>query len=215
MSGVVLVVQNILNQDAQRNTAHLLVLKVSNDSHYTVYSHIKNDVTGPVLADAYHRAFPNVGGYYRVARENLNHILSLLQQRVWPYCQKYPQCWRPNKYHHADLTISYLEALTNVPPQHRGSKLFNVPFIIFEVEGDKDVWARMEQEGKAMHEVVLSLAIVPKCFLVFLYTAKFSIWHTRRVPQNNSIEIDCEEIHLNGHARSIGAVLDYFLDMIV
>ena len=84
--------------------------------------------------------------------------------------------------------------------------------MIFEVEGGKDVWGKMEQELKAMREVVSSLAMMGKTYLSFVYPVKISLWKATRSPAKMTIEIKQEDIHLNGKEKTLKEALDYFLE---
>ena len=215
LSGVVPAVQNIMNLDTQCTTGHPMVLKVENDSHYCVYSHIETKTLGPALTDAYHSAYPLFSQHMRVTRENLMRTSSLLQQQEWPYCQVFPKCRQENNSHRCDLAKTYLESINNVPPMYVRSKLFGIPLIILEVEGSKDTLGRMEQQAKAMHEVTSLLAVVPECFLVFVFKAHIELWQAKQNPVKSAVEILCEEIHLNSVQRSLSDSLDYFLDRLI
>ena len=204
-----------MNLDPQHTTGHPMVLKVENDSHYSVYSHIETKTLGPALTDAYHSAYPLFGQHMHVTTENLMRTSSLLQQKEWPYCQVFAKCRWPNNSHRCDLAVTYLESINNVPLMYVGSKLFGIPLIILEVEGSKDTWGRMEQQAKAMHEVTSSLVVIPECFLVFVFEAHIELWQAKRNPGKSAVEILCEEIHLNGVQRSLLDSLNYFLDRLI
>ena len=90
-----------------------------------------------------------------------------------------------------------------------------MPLLIFEVEGGKDVWGRAEQESKAMHELVSSLAVIPEAYLGFIYPIKISLWKAVRNPNKTCEDIQKEDIHLNGEERTLTEALNYFVDRII
>ena len=102
-----------------------------------------------------------------------------------------------------------------LPLNFCGHKLFNVPLLIFEVEGGKDVWGRAEQESKAMHELVSSLAVIPEAYLGFIYPVKISLWKAVRNPNKVCVDIQKEDIHLNGEDHTLTEALNYFVDGII
>ena len=212
---IVPVVEYITNHDGTRTTRHPVGLGVENDSHYCVHSFLKTEISGPQLQEAYHKAFPRVGGNWRTVEANLKATSLLMQQRAWPYCQLQPPCRRPNASHRADFSITFGESVDALPLNFRGQKLFNVPLVIFEVEGGKDVWGRAEQESKAMHEVVSSLALLPEAYLGFVYPVKISLWKAVRNPDKTCVEIKKEDIHLNGEERTLSDALSYFVDRVI
>ena len=212
---IVPVVEYITNHDATRTTRHPVGLGLENDSHYCVHSFLKTEISGPQLQEAYHKAFPWVGGNWRTVEANLKATLLLMQQRTWPYCQLQPPCRRPNASHHADLSITFGENVNALPQNFRGQKLFNVPLVIFEVEGGKDVWGQAEQESKAMHEVVSSLALLPEAYLGFIYPVKISLWKAVRNPDKTCVDIKKEDIHLNGEEQTLSEALSYFVDRVI
>ena len=138
-----------------------------------------------------------------------------MQQSSWPYCQLQPPCRRPNASHRADLAVTLGENVQALPLNFRGRQLFNVPLLIFEVEGGKDVWGRAEQESKAMHELVSSLAVIPEAYLGFIYPVKISLWKAVRNPNKTCVDIQKEDIHLNGEERTLTEALNYFVDRII
>ena len=87
--------------------------------------------------------------------------------------------------------------------------------MIFEVEGGKDVWGHMEQESKAMREVVSSLAVMGEAYLGFIYPTKISLWKATHNPAKTAIDIDKEDIHLNGKEKTLKETLDYFLERVI
>ena len=136
---VIPALQYIINHDPQRTTVNEVSLEVENDSHYCVHSYIKTDIGGPAPQDAYHKAFARIDNNWRVVAGNLDATSLLMQQSSWPYCTEQQQCRRPNVAHHADISLSLGESANALPQVYRGEKLFNVPLMIFEVEGGKDV----------------------------------------------------------------------------
>ena len=90
-----------------------------------------------------------------------------------------------------------------------------MPLLIFEVEGGKDVWRRAEQESKAMYELVSSLADIPEAYLGFIYPIKISLWKAVRNPNKTCVDIQKEDIHLNGEERMLTEALNYFVDHII
>ena len=214
-SDIIPAVQYIANHDDQRTTRHPVGLGVENDSHYCVHSFLKTEISGPALQEAYHKAFPRVGGNWRTVEAHLKATSLLMQQQAWPYCQLQPACRRPNTSHRVDLTITLGENVHALPINFRGQKMFNVPLAIFEVEGGKDVWGRAEQESKAMHEVVSSLALLPEAYLGFIYPVKISLWKAVRDPNKTCVEIKKQDIHLNGEERTLSDALGYFVDRVI
>ena len=83
------------------------------------------------------------------------------------------------------------------------------------MEGGKDVWGHMEQESKAMREVVSSLAVMGEAYLGFIYPTKISLWKAKRNPAKCAIDIDKEDIHLNGKDKTLKEALDYFIKRII
>ena len=209
---VIPALQYIINHDPQRTTVNEVSLEVENDSHYCVHSYIKTDISGPALQDAYHKAFPRIGNNWRVVAGNLDVTSLLMQQSSWPYCTEQQQCRCPNVAHRADIALSLGESANALPQAYQGEKLFNVPLMIFEVEGGKDVWGHMEQESKAMREIVSSLSVMGEAYLGFVYPVKISLWKAMRNPAKSSIDIEKEDIHLNGKDKTLKEALDYFLE---
>ena len=214
LAGIVPEIQFILNHDGQRSTIGTIQLDLENDSYYAVHSYIKTEMTAKALNDAYHSAFPILGAPAQVVRGALMETSRLLQQEHWPYCGEQPRCRRPNAYNRADLAINYVECLSSLPEAFMGWKLFSIPLMIFEVEGSKDKWGRMEQQAKAMREVCCSLAVMPECYLVFIYPALIEIWKAERNVAKCCIDITAEQIHLNEVDRSLRGALEYFLDRV-
>ena len=212
---LILALQYIINHDPQRTTVHEVSLEVENDSHYCVHSYFKSEISGPALQEAYHKAFPRVGNNWRVVAANLDATSLLMQQNTWPYCEDQQQCRCPNVAHHADLALSLGESANVLPQAYRGEKLFNVPLMILEVEGGKDVWGHMEQESKGMREVVSSLAVMGEAYLGFIYPTKISLWKATRNPGKTAIDIDKEDIHLNGKEKTLKEALEYFLERVI
>ena len=204
-----------MNHNGQRPTTHPIRLSIENDAHYCVHSYIKTLISGPVLQEAYHKAFPRVGGNWRTVESNMKVTSLLMQQSSWPYCQLQPPCRRPNTSHRADLAVTFGENVHALPLNFRGHQLFNVPLLIFEVEGGKDVWGRAEQESKALHELVSSLAVIPEAYLGFIYPVKISLWKAVRNPNKTCVDIQKEDIHLNGEERMLTEALNYFVDRII
>ena len=195
LGDIVPAIQFIVNHDGQRPTTHPVGLGLENDAHYCVHSFIKTSISGPALQEAYHKAFPRVGGNWRTVEANMKATLWLMQQSSWPYCQLQPPCRRPNTSHRADLAVTFEENVHCLPLNFRGQQLFNVPLLIFEVEGGKDVWGREEQESKAMHELVFSLTVIPEAYLGFIYPVKISLWKAVRNPNKTCVDIQKEDIH--------------------
>ena len=212
LGDIVPAIQFIVNHDGQRPTTHPVRLGLENDAHYCVHSFIKTSISGPALQEAYHKAFPCVGGNWRTIEANMKATSLLMQQSSWPYCQLQPPCRRPNASHRADLVVTFGENVHCLPLNFRGRQLFNVPLLIFEVEGGKDVWGRAEQESKAMHELVSSLAVIPEAYLGFIYPVKISLWKAVRNPNKTCVDIQKEDIHLNGEERTL---YNYFVDRII
>ena len=215
LGDIVPAIQFIVNHDGQRPTTHPVGLGLENDAHYCVHSFIKTSISGPALQEAYHKAFPRVGGNWRTVEANMKATSLLMQQSSWPYCQLQPPCRRPNASHRADLAVTFGENVHCLPLNFRGRQLFNVPLLIFEVEGGKDVWGRAEQESKAMHELVSSLAVIPEAYLGFIYPVKISLWKAVRNPNKTCVDIQKEDIHLNGEERTLTEALNYFVDRII
>ena len=111
------------------------------------------------------------------------------------------------------MTLS--ENVHALPLNFHGHQLFNVPLLIFEVEGGKDVWGRAEQESKAIHKLVSSLAVIPEAYLGFIYPVKISLWKAVRNPNKTCVDIQKEDIHLNGEERTLMEALNYFVDCII
>ena len=84
--------------------------------------------------------------------------------------------------------------------------------MISEVEGGKDVWGHMEQESKAMREIVSSLSVMGEAYLGFVYPVKISLWKATHNPAKSSIDIEKEDIHLNSKDKTLKEALDYFLE---
>ena len=215
LGDIVPAIQFIVNHDGQRPTTHPVGLGLENDAHYCVHSFIKTSISGPALQEAYHKAFPHVGGNWRTVEANMKATSLLMQQSSWLYCQLQPPCRRPNASHRADLAVTFGENVHCLPLNFRGRQLFNVPLLIFEVEGGKDVWGRAEQESKAMHELVSSLAVIPEAYLGFIYPVKISLWKAVRNPNKTCVDIQKEDIHLNGEERTLTEALNYFVDRII
>ena len=200
LGDIVPAIQFIVNHDGQRPTTHPIRLGLENDAHYCMHSFIKMSISGPALQEAYHKAFPHVGGNWHTIEANM---------------QLQPPCRRPNASHRADLGVTFRENVHCLPLNFRGRQLFNVPLLIFEVEGGKDVWGRAEQESKAMHELVSSLAVIREAYLGFIYPVKISLWKAVRNPNKTCVDIQKEDIHLNGEERMLTEALNYFVDCII
>ena len=210
LGDIVPVIQLIVNHDGQRPTTHPVRLGVENDAHYCMHSYIKTSISGPALQEAYHKAFPCVGSNWRMVKANMKATSLLMQQSSWPYCQLQPPCRRPNASHRADLAVTLGENVHALPLNFHGHQLFNVPLLIFEVEGGKDVWGRAEQESKAIHKLVSSLAVIPEAYLGFIYPVKISLWKAVRNPNKTCVDIQKEDIHLNGEERTLTEALIFF-----
>ena len=215
LGDIVPAIQFIVNHDGQRPTTHPVRLGLENNAHYCVHCFIKTSISGPALQEAYHKAFPRVGGNWRTVEANMKATSLLMQQSSWPYCQLQPPCRRPNASHRADLAVTFGENVHCLPLDFCGRQLFNVPLLIFEVEGGKDVWGRAEQESKAMHELVSSLAVIPEAYLGFIYPVKISLWKAVCNPNKTYVDIQKEDIHLNGEERTLTEALNYFVDRII
>ena len=70
----------------------------------------------------------------------------------------------------------------------------------------------MEQESKAMREIASSLSVMGEAYLGFIYPVKISLWKATRNPAKSSIDIEKEDIHLNGKDKTLKEALDYFLE---
>ena len=132
-------IQLIVNHDGQRPTTHPIRLSVENNVHYCMHSYIKTSISGPALQEVYHKTFPRVGGNLRTVESNMKATPLLMQHSSWPYCQLQPPCRRPNASHRANLAVTFSENVHALPLNFCGCQLFNVPLLIFEVEGGKDV----------------------------------------------------------------------------
>ena len=145
------------------------------------------------------RHSPGLGNNWSVVAGNLDVTPLLMQQSSWPYCTEQQQCRCPNVAHCADIALSLGESANALPQAYWGEKLFNVLLMIFEVEGGKDVWGCMEQESKAMREIVSSLSVMGEAYLGFVYPVKISLWKAMRNPAKSSIDIEKEDIYREGN----------------
>ena len=202
--------QKLLSNDGQRATVGPIQLDMENDSYYAVHSSIETGMSGPELTDAYHCAFPTTGERWLSVKGCIKATSLLLQQEEWPYCTEQPKCRRPNVYNRADLTINYVESLSNLPRQCIGQKLFSLPLVILEVEGSKDKTGKADQQAKAVKEVLVSLAVMPECYLVFIYPSRIEIWKAQRNPEKCCIDITAETIHTS--QPNIRQAFETFLD---
>ena len=207
-------IQMILNRDGQRGTHGPIQIDLENNSYHAVHSYIKSNTTGPELSDAYQEAFPKTGRPMAAVRECLKQTSLLLQQESWPYCQEGPPCRRPNCSNRADITLNYVESLSNLPQQFMGQKLFSLPLMVMEVEGSQAKWGIVDQQAKAMREVLVSLAVMPECYLIFIYPKGIEIWKAERNPARCCIDVTAERIEVNDQDRTIRQVLEYFLKRI-
>ena len=207
-------IQTILNRDGQRGTNGPIQIDLENDSYHAVHSFIKSNTTGPELSDAYQEAFPKTGRHKAGVRECLKQTSLLLQQESWPYCTEGPPCRRPNCSNRADITVNYVESLSNLPHQFMGQKLFSLPLMVMEVEGSQEKWGKVDQQAKAMREVLVSLAVMPECYLIFIYPKGIEIWKAERNPGRCCIDVTAERIEVNDQDRTIRQALEYFLKRI-
>ena len=209
--------QEIINADAtNRTTTAPINLAMENDSYYAVHSYIKSSMSGDKLNQAYKKAFPMKGGKHEEeVKECLKATSLLLQQERWPYCREMPLCQRPNTWNRADLTLNYVEMLRNQPDDFRCLKLFSIPFLIMEVEGAKGGRDKMDQQAKAMREVLVSLAVMPECYLVFIYPDGIELWKAVRNPTRSKIDVTAERIDWDDGVRNLYQALSHFLDRII
>ena len=209
--------QEIINADpTNRTTRGPITVEMLNDSYYGVHSYIKTTMGGEKLSDAYKKAFPMKGGKHAEdVKQHLKATSLLLQQERWPYCVEVPKCQRPNTYHRADLTLNYVEMLRNQPEGFRCLKLFSVPFLIMEVEGAKGGRDKLDQQAKAMREVLVSLAVMPECYLVFIYPNGIELWKAVRNPARSKIDVTAERIDWDDGKRNLYQALSYFLSRII
>ena len=159
LGDIVPAIQLIVNHDGQRPTTHPIGLGVENDVHYCMQSYIKTSISGPALQEAYHKPFPLLGGNWRTVEANMKVTSLLMQQSSWPYCKLQPPCRRPNASHRANLAVTLGENVHALPLNFHGCQLFNVPLLIFEVEGGKDVWRRAGVEGANRFTSQLQLSL--------------------------------------------------------
>ena len=115
LGDIVPAIQLIVNHDGQRPTTHPSGLSIENDVHYCVHSYIKTSISGPALQEAYHKAFPCVGGNWCTVESNMKVTSLLMQQSSWPYCQLQPPCRRPNTSHRANLAVTLSENVYALP----------------------------------------------------------------------------------------------------
>ena len=104
--------------------------------------------------------------------------------------------------------------LRNKPAEFTGYKLFLIPFLIMEVEGSKAGWGKSDQQAKAMREVLVSLAVMPECYLIFIYPDGIEIWKAERNHARCKIDVTAERIDWNDGERSLYEALLYFLERI-
>ena len=193
----------ILNNDPERKTMAPIHLAMENDSYYAVHSFVKSTMDGDELNDVYRKAFPMTRQPEADLKDCFKSTSLLLQQEKWPYCEKDQPCKRPNGWNRADLTLNYVEVLRNKPPEFTGYKLFSIPFLIMEVEGSKEKWGKLDQQAKAMREVLVSLTVMPECYLIFIYPAGIEIWKAERNHARCKIDVTAECIDWDDGVRSI------------
>ena len=207
--------QKIINLDPQRSTIGPIQLDMLNDSYYALHSYIKSYASAGAMKEAYHNAFPISGRPDYAVRGCLQAISRLLQQPQWPYCTRDTQCTRPNAFNRADLTINYIESLDNLPDQFMGCKLFSFPLLVLEVEGCKDKVGKIDQQAKAMREVLVALSVMPECYLIFVYPSTIEIWKALRNVDKCCIDVTAEQIHINETDRTLCRSLDYFVGRVL
>ena len=62
------------------------------------------------------------------------------------------------------------------------------------MEGGKDVWGAMEQEEKAMEEVVNTLAFMEQNYCLFIYNNRWEFWKVKRMEVTSTVDLTCETI---------------------
>ena len=208
-------VQRIINLDPQRSMIGPIQLDMLNDSYYALHSYIKSNASAGAMKEAYNNAFLKTGRPEQAVRGCLQAISRLLQQPQWPYYSRDTPCTRPNAYNRADLTINYVEALGNQPEQFMGCKLFSFPLLVLEVEGCKDKVGKIDQQAKAMREVLVALSVMPECYLIFVYPSTIEIWKALRNVEKCCIDVTAEQIHINETDRTLRRSLDYFVGRVL